>query len=76
MCVCKTIVPNVEETPEDPPGCEASEPLLLEQRPVFPWAIMPSKYNAHRRVRSAINCYAIRGGREAGSKEREKGDRE
>jgi len=39
-------------------------PLLLEQRPVFPWAIMPSKYIAHRGLRSAINCYAICGGRE------------
>lgn len=43
---------------------EASGPPLLEQRLVFPWAITPSKYIAHRGLRSAINCYAIRGGRE------------
>jgi len=39
---------------------EASGPLLLEQRSALPWAIMPSKYIAHRRLRSAINCYARR----------------
>jgi len=42
----------------------ASGPSLLEQRLVLPWAITPSKYIGHRGLRSAINCYAIRGGRD------------
>lgn len=49
---------------------EAFGPPLLEQRLIFPWAITPSKYIAHRGLRSAINCYAIREGRD---RERKRG---